>query len=193
MRVVSARFVAGARFPSQFPKASLPEVAFAGRSNVGKSTLLNRVAGRRMLARVSKRPGRTQQLNFFHLNDHLCLVDLPGYGFARVPRAVQEQWRTLVESYLSSRPTLKGAVVLVDARRGVEADDALLLDFLSARRIPAVLAVTKSDKLKRSERRKRFEEIAKQQPRIRRIACSGATGEGVRELLGAVSAMARGC
>ena len=137
----------------RLPPPTLPEVAFAGRSNVGKSSLLNRLVGRRGLARVSKTPGRTQQINFFAVDERLLLVDLPGYGFARVPLAVKEQWRGLVEGYLRAGGTLRGVVVLVDVRRGVEPDDDAAARRSSRRTAsPALLVATKIDKLGRGER-----------------------------------------
>jgi GTP-binding protein len=166
----------------------LPEVAFAGKSNVGKSSLLNRLVGRRGLARVSKTPGRTQQLNFFSINEAVLFVDLPGYGFAKVPLAVRDRWRALVESYLASRPALCGVVVIVDVRRGVQEEDEQLLDFLAANRVPTVLAVTKVDKLGRGERLRQLRRIAEQRPATPVVGFSAATGEGVAELWRAVEA-----
>jgi len=191
MRVHSARFIAGAASPRLLPPATLPEIALAGRSNVGKSALLNRLVGRHRLARVSKRPGRTQQLNFFAVNDDLVLVDLPGYGFARVPRAVQDAWKQLVEDYLIRRRVLAGVVIIVDLRRGVEADDAMLLDFLGAHGIPALLAATKADKVTRSERARLLPALVAERPGLRYVVCSGATGEGIAELWGAISELLR--
>src|SRR5207249_1110622 len=124
----SARFLAGAADPTQLPKLGYPEIAFAGRSNVGKSSLLNRLVGQRGLARVSKTPGRTQQINFFLIDEQLVFADLPGYGFARVPAGVQQQWKRLVEAYLTQRRQLCAVVLLVDLRRGIQAEDAMLLD-----------------------------------------------------------------
>jgi GTP-binding protein len=181
-----AEFRAGAARLDRLPPATLPEVALAGRSNVGKSALLNRLVGRRALARVSKTPGRTQQINFFSVDERLLLVDLPGYGFARVPLSVKDQWRGLVEGYLTSRPTLRGVVVLIDVRRGIEADDARLLDFLTAHGIAALLVATKIDKLARGARLRRVAAMAEQSSSGAPIACSAVTGEGIAELWVAV-------
>jgi GTP-binding protein len=185
-----AEFVAGAARLDRLPPASLPEIAFAGRSNVGKSALLNRLLNRRGLARVSKTPGRTQQINFFAVDQRLLLVDLPGYGFARVPLAVKAQWRGLIEGYLTGRPTLRAVVVLVDVRRGIEEHDARLLDFLAAHSIPALLVATKSDKLSRDARRRRLAEIAQQRPGVVPMAFSSTSGEGAAELWSALNALA---
>ncbi|MGH7786928.1 MAG: ribosome biogenesis GTP-binding protein YihA/YsxC [Candidatus Binatia bacterium] len=183
-----AEFVAGAARLERIPPPSRPEVAFAGRSNVGKSSLLNRLVGRRALARVSRTPGRTQQINFFAIDKGLLLVDLPGYGFARVPLAVKAEWRGLVEGYLTKRRTLRGVVVLVDARRGLQAEDAQLLDFLAAGAIPALVVATKIDKLKRSERGPALAAIAEQQHGLPPIAFSALSGEGTDDLWVAVGA-----
>jgi GTP-binding protein len=189
LRVDSARFVAGAATRKGLPPESLPEVAFAGKSNVGKSSLLNRFVGRHGLARVSKTPGRTQQLNFFSINEAVLFVDLPGYGFANVPLAVRDRWRTLVESYLASRHALCGVVVIVDVRRGVQEEDEQLLEFLAAKGVSAVLVVTKVDKLARGERLQQLRRIGKQRPAIPLVAFSAATGEGVADLWRVVEAL----
>ena len=147
-----AVFVAGAATLDRIPPPRQPEIAFAGRSNVGKSSLLNRVVGRRALARVSKTPGRTQQINFFAIDDRLLLVDLPGYGFARVPLAVKAEWQQLVEGYLRGARPLRGVLVLVDVRRGLQPDDQQLLDFLAAIDVRAAVIATKVDKLGRGAR-----------------------------------------
>ena len=118
MKVTSATFVGAASEPGRFPAPSHPEVAFAGRSNVGKSSAINRLVSRRGLARTSSTPGRTQQLNFFGINDLLVLVDLPGYGYAKVSHAARDAWRPLVESYLGTRGVLAGVILIIDVRRG---------------------------------------------------------------------------
>lgn len=187
----AARFVAGAARAEHIPKPHGPEIAFAGKSNVGKSSLLNRLVGHHGLARVSKTPGRTQQINFFAIGDELTFVDLPGYGFARVPRAVQDEWRVLIEHYLSGRRTLRAVVVIIDVRRGVEDADAALLDFLDAQGVVAILVATKIDKLKRSERARLLAAAAGGRPGLEPIAFSADTGEGAAELWQALRAAAR--
>jgi GTP-binding protein len=184
MRVRQARFIAGASDARQLPRHPTPEIAFAGRSNVGKSSLLNRLAGRHALARVSKTPGRTQQLNFFDLDGEIVFVDLPGYGFARVPEAVRQQWKSLVEGYLGGRRQLRGVVVIVDLRRGVEDDDRDLIQYLHAHGIPVLLAVTKVDKLSRSERKRQLDRLALQPlPGVTAlVGLSSVTGEGIADL-----------
>ena len=162
---------------------SLPEVALAGRSNVGKSTLLNQLVGQRGVARVSKTPGRTQQINFFVVDERLALVDLPGYGFARVPEPVRAAWQRLIEAYLTRRRTLRLVVVIVDLRRGIEADDRLLLDYLRAHGIAAAVVATKADKLRFAERRRQIDALRAQlDPAAELVTCSGRTGEGIEDV-----------
>lgn len=147
-----ASFITTAVDRKGYPPPGPPEVAFAGRSNVGKSSLINTLTGRRKLVRVSSRPGCTQQINFFSINnEELRLVDLPGYGFAKVPLTVKAQWQAMIEGYLTRRPTLRGVVVILDVRREVAGEDALLLEWLNAYAIPILVAVTKVDKLSKNQ------------------------------------------
>jgi GTP-binding protein len=129
------------------PPATLPEVAFAGRSNVGKSSLLNRLVRRRGFARVSNTPGRTREINFFRVNNAFVLVDLPGYGYARVSKTDREAWRPLIEGYLRSEPGPRGVVQLIDVRREPSQEDRQMLDFLADTGLPTIVVVTKIDKL----------------------------------------------
>jgi len=133
------------------PDASLPEVAFAGRSNVGKSSLINTLTGRKKLARASTEPGRTRELNFFRMGDRLRLVDLPGYGYAKAGRADIERWTTLTRDYLRGRATLKRVILLVDTRHGVKPDDKDVMDALDTAAVSYQLVLTKADKLKPTE------------------------------------------
>jgi GTP-binding protein len=132
------------------PPSELPEVAFAGHSNVGKSSLLNRLVGRRKMARVSKTPGRTREINFFLVNGAFVLVDFPGYGYAKISKERKADWKPLIESYIKLTPQLRGIVLLLDIRREPSDDDRAMLDFLSEVEIPTIVAVTKSDKLTRA-------------------------------------------
>lgn len=155
-------FVKSAHRSNQYPPPDRPEIAFAGRSNVGKSSLLNVLVNRRNLARTGSQPGRTQAINFFALADRLYLVDLPGYGFARVPPRVQAAWRPMVETYLRERKTLCGVVVILDIRRDLSQGDRDLLNWLGTYEIPPIVVLTKMDKLSRSQRNTRFSRLGKE-------------------------------
>jgi GTP-binding protein len=175
MQVTSASFTAGARDAAKLPPPALPEIAFAGRSNVGKSSLLNALAQRKSLVRTSSTPGCTRQINLFTVTLKsglsLCLVDLPGYGYARVSKSERKSWGPMLEGYLRERPTLRAVVVIVDVRRGLEEEDAQLLDFLSAAhtlggRAPSVIVVaTKVDKLPRAKRKPALKVLGARQTR----------------------------
>lgn len=166
------------------PQLQLPEIAFAGRSNVGKSSLINRLTHRHGLARTSRTPGRTQQINFFSGRDEIVFADLPGYGFARVPQAVKESWKALVEGYLEKRDDLRGVVVVVDVRRGLQEEDATLLDYLDGIGRDVVVVATKLDKLGRAERERSLGAIRASRPAV--VAFSSATGEGEAALWSAL-------
>jgi len=162
------------------PRLRLPEIAFAGRSNVGKSSLINRLTRSPGLARTSRTPGRTQQINFFAGRAEIVFADLPGYGFARVPSHVRESWKALIEGYLERREELRGVIVLVDLRRGLEADDAELLRYLEALGRPRVVVATKVDKLGRSDRARALEAIRACD--VEPVCFSAHSGEGESEL-----------
>jgi GTP-binding protein len=149
--IKSAEFITSAVRPGQYPHDDLPEVAFAGRSNVGKSSLINCLVQRKKLVRTSNTPGRTQLLNFFMINGAFRFVDLPGYGYAKVSQKVQETWGPMIETYLQKRPNLKGVVSIVDARHPITASDLTLWGWLKDRHIPAIPVLTKADKLPRSK------------------------------------------
>ena len=142
------------------PDSTLPEVAFAGRSNVGKSSLLNALLRRRSAARVSRTPGRTREINFFRINDAFVLVDLPGYGYARIAKERRAEWRPLIEGYLKSSPQLRGLVMLLDSRREPSDDDRAMLAFLAERETPVLVAITKMDKFGTDAGAARVREIA---------------------------------
>jgi GTP-binding protein len=143
------------------PAPTLPEIAFAGRSNVGKSSLLNRLVGHKKLARVSNTPGRTREVNFFKINDAFVLADLPGYGYARVAKEQRAEWKPLIENYLHQSPMLRGVVLLMDARRDPTHDDLLMRAWLGELGAPTLIAITKADKLKASEVAAREAALAK--------------------------------
>lgn len=147
-------FVLGVAALKQLPASDRPEIAFAGRSNVGKSSLVNALTGRKTLARTSNTPGRTQQLNFFNLSDALYLVDMPGYGYAKVSKKDRETWQSLMKNYLRGRPSLACAFVLVDARHGLKDSDLEIMKMLDETAVQYRIVFTKSDKTKSEEREK---------------------------------------
>ncbi|HID39398.1 MAG TPA: YihA family ribosome biogenesis GTP-binding protein [Calditrichaeota bacterium] len=162
MMIRSAEFVKSAVRPSQYPPATLPEIAFAGRSNVGKSSLINTLVNRKRLVKTSATPGRTQQLNFFRINEAFYFVDFPGYGYAKVPRFLKKQWKPMVETYLSYRKTLKGVILIIDVRRIPGIDEHLLMNWLRHYHVQLLLVLTKIDKLSRTEQMKQRRNIAQQ-------------------------------
>ena len=170
------------------PETTLPEIAFAGRSNVGKSSLLNKLVRRKAFARVSRTPGRTREINFFEVNGTFVLADLPGYGYARISKERRAEWRPLIEGYLRRSPTLRGVVLLIDSRRDPTEDDLQMLDFLSEIGTPTVIAVTKIDKLSATERTHRIraltESLGLDEDQI--IPFSAYTGTGRDELASAI-------
>jgi GTP-binding protein len=201
MKVLRAELAVTAASPKAFPTDGRPEVAFLGRSNVGKSSLLNRLAQRRQLARTSRTPGKTRLVHFYGLDlcvepgdttggespgrvEGVLLVDLPGYGYAKVPKAERIVWRRLVERYLEDRSALRVAALLQDIRRDPSDDEQLLLAWLDERRIPALVVLTKADKLAPMQRARRAKELCRvfAQPADRVITTSAEQGLGVSEL-----------
>ena len=173
------------------PETTLPEIAFAGRSNVGKSSLLNRLVHRKKFARVSNTPGRTREINFFKVNDAFVLADLPGYGYARVSKERRAEWRPLIESYLRDSRNLRGIVQLIDVRHDPTDDDRRMLEFLGDLGVPTIVVLTKIDKLTTSQRGKRAAELAGQLglDDDQLVAFSAVTGEGRNDLADAVEAL----
>jgi GTP-binding protein len=180
-------FVTSAFRPEQFPPPDRPEVAFAGRSNVGKSSLINRLVERKNLARTSSRPGRTRSVNFFSVENTLTLylADLPGYGYAAVSQKVRRSWKRLVEDYLTRRPNLKAMVVIIDIRRGPGDGDLALLNWLRAWKIQTIIVLTKVDKISRGKVKQRVALISHQLEEDalnHLLAFSAKTGQGLDEL-----------
>lgn len=190
-QVHAATYVAETRTIDSLPPVGPPEIAIAGRSNVGKSTLLNRLAGRLKLARTSKTPGRTRGMVFYDLRvaaasgpRELRLADLPGFGYAKVSQAERASWQPLIEGYVERRPTLALFVVLIDSRRGAAAEEQQLLEWLAALRVPAQVVFTKADKLSATEKGA-LKASAKTQPRTpgpRPLLISAETGDGIDDL-----------
>ena len=180
MKILSAEFVLSADGLSRCPKEGLPEVAFAGRSNVGKSSLINVLINRKRLARTSNTPGRTQLINFYRINDAIFFVDLPGYGYAKVPLPVKKKWGPLVESYLGGSNHLRGVVVILDIRREPAEEDLMLMEWLSARSIAWCGVLTKADKVSRSAAlaRERHIKNSLHIPEGRLVVFSAKTGQG---------------
>jgi len=173
------------------PPTELPEIAFAGRSNVGKSSLLNRLVHRKKFARVSNTPGRTREVNFFKVNESFLLVDLPGYGYARISKERRAEWRPLIESYLKSTNQLRGVVQLLDSRHDPTPDDLQMLDYLGDIGVPTIIVLTKIDKLTAKERQRQRGHIAGAAgvDDDQTIAFSATTGEGRNELAEAIEGL----
>jgi len=184
MKTTSAEFIKSAFKPQDYPPDLMPEVAFAGRSNVGKSSLINTIVNRKKLARTSSTPGRTQSINFFCINKKISFVDLPGYGFAKVPREIKRQWKPMVEQYLENRRSLALVVVILDSRREPASDDINLLEWLNFSAIPILIVMTKTDKLSQNKRAKQKSLIRKmltlEEHQI--VSFSAINGEGKDEL-----------
>jgi len=162
MHVKTTEFIKSATKPAHYPEGDLPEIAFAGRSNVGKSSLINVLVNRKALVRTSSTPGRTQLINFFDVNGTFTLVDLPGYGFAKVPLEVKRQWGPMMQTYLSHRLNLRGVVLIFDVRRIPKGEDIQMLEWLRTFGVAPILVVTKCDKVSRSERERQMVLIARE-------------------------------
>lgn len=184
MKITSAEFIKSATKPSEYPEGNFLEIAMAGKSNVGKSSLINTLLNRKNLAKTSSSPGRTQTINFYRVNGKISLVDLPGYGYAKVPLSIRETWKAMVESYLQTRREIRLVVLILDARRGATPDDLALLDWLDYHGLPCTVVLTKADKLSQIER-------ARQKKNLGQIPLlmgktfsffSSATGEGKKEM-----------
>jgi GTP-binding protein len=187
VKVHRAELIISCATASQFPSTGLPEVAFLGRSNVGKSSLLNSLVQRKKLARTSSTPGKTRLIHFFHVEygkAELMLVDLPGYGWAKVPRGERDSWQRLVESYLEQRPELRAAMLLQDLRREISEDETLLLEWLAERDVPSMMVLTKIDKLKPMRRKARIAALAKELRDVTQavLPTSSQNGDGIEKL-----------
>jgi GTP-binding protein len=194
MIVKSAEFITSAVKPGQYPEARHPEVAFAGRSNVGKSSLINALVNRKRLVKTSSTPGRTQLINFFSINERLFLVDLPGYGYARVPESVRRKWGPMIETYLKGRETLKAVVLILDIRRTPGVEERNFIDWLTLYRRWCILVLTKVDKLSNSARKRQRQVIggALNLDPTDLILFSAKTRQGQPELWSAIERIALG-
>lgn len=192
MKITSAEFVKSATDVSHYPACSCPEIAFAGRSNVGKSSLINALVNRKKLALTSSSPGRTRVLNFFRINGRYSFVDLPGYGFARVSLEEKRRWGVMVEQYLTERKELVLVILILDIRRDPSTDDLSLMQWLQVRRKPFMIVLTKADKVSRGRAKVRVDGIRKSlgMPPERIILFSAETGEGKSDIWKAISDLA---
>ncbi len=185
MKVIDAEIVISAVKSEQYPKDALPEIALAGRSNVGKSSLINKLINRKALARTSSKPGKTQTLNFYLINKSFYFVDLPGYGFAKVSKQVKEQWGQMIEQYLTIRDNLKAVILITDLRHPPTRDDQGMYDWLKHNELPVIVVGTKADKISKGQWQK-HQKIAKQtldmDPRDHFVVFSSDTGYGKDQL-----------
>ncbi|MFY9570279.1 MAG: ribosome biogenesis GTP-binding protein YihA/YsxC [Blastocatellia bacterium] len=182
MRITSATFVKSATSPEHYPRDGRPEIAFMGRSNVGKSSLINSLLGVHGLARTSSTPGRTQLINFFLINDSFYFVDLPGYGYARVPRDVKKHWGPMVEKYLASRTTLMLSILITDSRHEPTELDLLMKQWLEARGKPSIIVATKADKLSSNQLRASLKSASAVLGSTELVAYSAVTRSGAARL-----------
>ena len=191
MKISSVEFAGAATQPGGAPKLPYPEIAFAGRSNVGKSSLINRLLERK-IARTSSTPGRTQQLNFFVVNEKFTFVDLPGYGYAKVSKQDRQHWRQLIEDYLVNARNLRGVIIIVDVRRGPEAEEEALCNFLTHHQRPFLIVATKSDKLKRVELERQHQALTARLDGYEPLLFSAEKGTGKEELWRAIEELVSG-
>ncbi|MDB5477746.1 MAG: GTP-binding protein [Alphaproteobacteria bacterium] len=189
-----ADFVWGSTTPGSWPRTAFPEVAFVGRSNVGKSTLMNALTGQRTLAKVSKTPGRTQQFNFFNLADRFMLLDMPGYGYAKVGKRLEEMWSVMADNYFKTRDQLRRLFILVDSRHGLKESDLMLMDWLNRLAVPYQIILTKIDKTTQAELAevqaqvsKELEKNAAAMPEI--LLTSSETKQGIDILRGTIASL----
>jgi len=184
MKITSAEFLKSVYPKNEYPPGNYPEVAFAGRSNVGKSSLINTLVNRKGLARTSSSPGKTQSINFYLVNQAVCLVDLPGYGYAKIPHQVRRQWSPLIEQYCQNRKTLCGVVIIIDARIGPTPLDLSLIAWLKTLAMPAIITMTKIDKLSKNKIFKVLQQTSEALSIMPEalVPFSAHTGEGKRQL-----------
>lgn len=185
MNVTRSELIITAGNKTQFPKNTLPEIAFAGKSNVGKSSLINCLTNRKALARTSSQPGKTQTINFYNIQDMLCFVDLPGYGYAKVSKEQRSNWGKLIEDYLINRENLKKIILLVDIRHSIGENDKMMYDWISYYHKEVIIIATKADKINRSQVQKHINVIKKGldlKDQDRLVPFSAATKQGKDEI-----------
>lgn len=187
MNINKAVFIGSFGEIDQLPGPELPEVGFAGRANVGKSSLINRLLGVRRLALTSSKPGKTRTINFYRVDDACLFVDLPGYGFSRVSKSEQARWRGLIEGYLRGRESLRMLIVLMDARHGALANDKQMLKWLAAESLPHMKVLTKADKLGRNRLAAQRRKLARSGHELSgAVLCSAVSGEGIKQIRSAI-------
>lgn len=181
MKVTKAELIISAVKREQYPKLQLPEIALAGRSNVGKSSFINKMINRKSLARTSQKPGKTQTLNFYLINEQFFFVDVPGYGYAKVSKAEREAWGSMIETYFLNREQLRGAILVVDIRHKPTRDDRTMYEWFKYYDIPVIIIATKTDKIAKGKRLKHLKDIRQTlgaDPNDPLIAFSSESGEG---------------
>jgi GTP-binding protein len=192
MEVTSTAFVGSFTSREQFPRELLPEIAFVGRSNVGKSSLINKLLGVRRLALISSTPGKTRKINFFRINENIFFVDLPGYGYAKVSKTERSSWATMIEGYLLSERDLRLLILLIDARHGALPNDLQMIEWLDHQRLPYLPVLTKADKLKQGEVARLRRLIKKPEADLHgAVLCSARSGAGMKDIWGAIDASVR--
>ncbi len=194
MKVTKAEIVISAVKPEQYPGEGYPEIALAGRSNVGKSSFINKMINRKNLARTSQRPGKTQTLNFYNINDSLYFVDVPGYGFAKVSKKEKEKWGRMIEEYLTISERLKGVVQIVDLRHPPSNDDVMMYDFLKHYGIPVLVVATKADKIPKGKWQKHLKivkETLEMEADDETIVFSAETAQGKDQAWSAIERLIR--
>lgn len=196
MKITQIEFVVSAVSKDQYPDDALPEIALAGRSNVGKSSFINCLSNRKNLARTSSKPGKTQMLNFYRCNDAFYFVDVPGYGYAKVSKALRSKWGKMLESYFRTRSTLITTILIVDIRHTPTADDQQMAQFLKYYQIPMIVVATKADKIAKGKWAKQLKEISQHLQLSRNdqlIPFSAKTGMGKQEILELLSSKISDC
>ncbi|MGI5912701.1 MAG: ribosome biogenesis GTP-binding protein YihA/YsxC [Syntrophomonadaceae bacterium] len=190
MQIKSSEFKGAYVAWNKLPTENQPEIALVGRSNVGKSSLINKIVNRKNLAKSSSIPGKTRTINFYLINNYFNIVDLPGYGYARVAKAEQQKWGNIIENYLKNRKQLRGVIHLIDIRHEPSEKDILMKDWLNHYEIPILIVATKADKISRSSRHKQLQLISSKlnlNTQLKPIIFSATSGEGVQEICGAIA------
>lgn len=193
MEVTKTAFAGSFKSLAQIPRGTLPEIGFIGRSNVGKSSIINRLLGVKRLAQISSTPGKTRKINLFKINDSFFFVDLPGYGYAKVPKREKAQWQKMIEGYLSGSKNLRLLILLIDARLGALDNDRLMMDWLVSHKLPYLTVLTKADKLKKNKLANDQRKLSDPEHELHgAVHFSSVTGEGMKKIWGAIDAAIAG-